>query len=113
MKEYNLKFTQLSRYILEMVVDPRSKIRKFIFVVLDLVKQEYRTTILIRDMNISMLMTNDLWINKEKLKERERENKSAKTYNFEYDQQMSSGWSCSFFQQKSSTHPGLSMIIRV
>lgn len=55
-KEYNLKFIQLSRYAPEMFQDMRSKIRKFISGLSTHMKKEYRATLRILNMDISRLM---------------------------------------------------------
>jgi len=56
LKEHTLKFTQLSRYVPTMIVDPRAKMSKFASGVSKMVVKEYRTTILINDMDISLHM---------------------------------------------------------
>lgn len=52
-KDYCLKFSQLSKYALELWQDSKGCISKFITEVFDLVVKECRTSILIRDMDIS------------------------------------------------------------
>lgn len=51
-KEYFCKLTQLFKYFLEMVAEPRSRISKLILSVSKLVGKECRTTILVWDMNV-------------------------------------------------------------
>lgn len=82
MKEYLLKFTQLSRYALEMVIRLRARMRKFFSSVSKLVAKKYRTTMIIGEINLSKPMKPDLNIEKDKIKEKERENKREGTSNF-------------------------------
>lgn len=56
MKEYSLKFTQLSKYAPHMVADNRSRMSKFVSGVSDSVFKECRTAILIKEMDLSRLM---------------------------------------------------------
>ncbi|WMV09011.1 hypothetical protein MTR67_002396 [Solanum verrucosum] len=58
-QEYGLKFTQLSRYTPQMVVDSRDQMNKFLYGVSDLVKTECRNAMLLGDMSLSRLMTHD------------------------------------------------------
>lgn len=67
-KEYSLMLIKLSKYTLEMVGDPRARMSKFITGMSESVIKEFRMTILIRDMDIFQLMTNDGQIKIEKLK---------------------------------------------
>ena len=55
-KEYYLKFTMLSRYAPSILSNLRNEISRFVIGVVDLVKEEYPTTILYIDMNLSMFM---------------------------------------------------------
>lgn len=57
MREYSLKFTQLSKYALEIVAEARARMSRFTYGVLELVKKECKTILLIGDMNICRLMT--------------------------------------------------------
>lgn len=72
-KEYLLKLTQLVRYGPTMVADNRSRMIKFISCVKDSVVKECRTSILIKEMDLSRLMVHTHQIDEEKHKERERE----------------------------------------
>ena len=56
-QEYGLKFNQHSRFVPHIVADSRDQMNKFSYGVLDLVKTECINAILLRDMNISTLMT--------------------------------------------------------
>lgn len=55
-KEYGLKFIQLSRYAPQMVPDMRAKMKKFISGLNKHVKKECKASLLISDMNISRLI---------------------------------------------------------
>ncbi len=55
-KEYSLKFTRLVRYAPSMVADNRSRMSKFVFSVSDSMIKEYRTDILIKEMDLPILM---------------------------------------------------------
>ncbi|WMV18657.1 hypothetical protein MTR67_012042 [Solanum verrucosum] len=79
--EYAFKFTELSRYAPTTIVDPRSRMNKFIFGVSKMVVKECRTSMLINDMEISHLMVHDQQIKEDKLMERYKEAKRAKTSN--------------------------------
>ncbi|WMV08580.1 hypothetical protein MTR67_001965 [Solanum verrucosum] len=68
-KEYSLKFTQLSKYFASMVADSRARINKFISSVEETKVKEYRTAMLIKEMIISRLMTHAQLIEEEKAKE--------------------------------------------
>ena len=57
-QEYSLKFTQLSKYAPTMVANPRDRMNKFVMGVSRLVEKECRTTMLLHDMDISMLIHN-------------------------------------------------------
>ncbi|WMV50554.1 hypothetical protein MTR67_043939 [Solanum verrucosum] len=83
-QKYGLKFTQLSRYAPHMVANPRAQMSKFMFGVLDLVKTECRNVMLLEYMNISRLMTHAQQVKRDKLREISKDNKKARTGNYEY-----------------------------
>ncbi|WMV08081.1 hypothetical protein MTR67_001466 [Solanum verrucosum] len=85
-QEYGLKFTPLSRYAPHMVADSRVQMNKFLYGVSNLVKIECRNTMLLEYMNISRLMTHAQQVKGDKLREHDRDNKKARTCNYEYSQ---------------------------
>ena len=74
-----------------MVADSRTQINKFLYGVSDLVKTECRNSMLLGDMNISRLMTHAQQVECDKLKEQAKENKKARTRNYDYSKQKSDG----------------------
>ena len=90
-QEYGLKFNQLSRYGPHMVADSRAQMNKFLYGVLDLVKTECRNAILLGDMNISRIMTHAHYVQGDKLRAQAKENKKARTENYDYSMQKSGG----------------------
>lgn len=73
--KYSLNFNKLSKYAPFMVADPRSRISKFIFRVIDLVSKKCKTAMLIKEIDISHLMTYMEKIRDRKLREHDRESK--------------------------------------
>ncbi|PHT35896.1 Elongation factor 1-beta 1 [Capsicum baccatum] len=101
-KEYSLNFTQLSRYALHVIVDSRSKMSKFVSCVSDSVVKDYRTIMLIKDMDLVRLMVHAQQIEEQKTKEKERENKRARIGSFSFAQPMSESGDLPQFYPKSS-----------
>ncbi|KAF3679324.1 hypothetical protein FXO37_03928 [Capsicum annuum] len=71
-KEYFLKFNQLSNYAPDQMADPRLSMSKFVTSVSESVVKEYRTVMLNKYMDLSRLMMYAHQIKVEKMKERER-----------------------------------------
>ncbi|WMV50725.1 hypothetical protein MTR67_044110 [Solanum verrucosum] len=67
--EYALSFILLSKYGPSIVTDRRDKNSKFVLGVSDMIVKEYRTAILVHEMDISCLMVHTQQIKEEKLKE--------------------------------------------
>ena len=65
-KEYSLKFTQLSNYAPTMVADSRDTRNKFVMGVSDMVQKECCTTMVINDMDMSRIMVHSKQIFKDK-----------------------------------------------
>ena len=74
-----------------MVADSTAQMNKFLYRVSDLVKTECRNAMLLGDMNISRLMTHAHQVERDKLREQAKENKKARTGNYDYSQQKSGG----------------------
>ena len=53
---HSLKFTQLSKYSPTMVTNHRDRMNKYVMGVSSLVKKEFRTTMLLNDIDFSRLM---------------------------------------------------------
>lgn len=73
--EYSLKFTKLSKYVPFMVADPRVYMSKFMFGASNLVSKDYKTTLLVKEKDISQLMTYTKTFEEEKFRERARKSK--------------------------------------
>lgn len=67
-KEYSLKFTQLSRCTPHVVADSRAKMSKFVSGVNDSVVNECRSAMLNSDMNLARLMTHAQQIEDQRLR---------------------------------------------
>ena len=75
---------------------------KFLWGVSDLVKIECRNAMLLIDMNIDRLMTHAQQVEGDKLRQQAKENKKARTGNYDYSQQKSGGGNRSQGQRKFS-----------
>ncbi|KAK4715098.1 hypothetical protein R3W88_021005 [Solanum pinnatisectum] len=75
---------------------------KFLYGVSDLVKTGCRNAMLLENMSISRLMTYAQQVESDKLREQAKENKKAKTGNYDYSQQKLGGGNRSQGQQKFS-----------
>ena len=58
----------------------------FLYGVSDLVKTMCRSAMLLGDMNISRIMTHAQQVEGDKLREKDKENKKARTGNYDYSQ---------------------------
>ena len=87
MKEYHMKFTQLSRYASEMVPTVRAKMRKFVSGLAKQVKREGKAAILNADMDFSRLVVYLQQVEDDKKKDmEEQKSKRAKSAGHEHEQ---------------------------
>lgn len=63
-----MKLPKLSKYLASMLIDSRAFMSKFVSSVEETIVKEYKTTMLIKEMNISKLVTHAQLIEKEKVK---------------------------------------------
>lgn len=70
-REYALKFIKLSKYALFMIADLRARMSKFIFSISEVMSKEYKISMLVKEMDISRLMTYAEKIEEEKVRERQ------------------------------------------
>ncbi|KAH0746323.1 hypothetical protein KY285_007980 [Solanum tuberosum] len=99
-REYALKFNQLSRYAPHLVADSRSRMNKFVMGVSDLVSEECRSAMLISDMDLSRLIVYAEQMEEGKL--RKRRGHEAKRARFEGKFQSRRGGR--FHQGQGSSH---------
>ena len=83
-QEYSLKFTQLSKYAQTMVANPRDRMKKIVMGVSSLVDKEFRTIILLNDMDISMLVVYVQQIEESKIREIRQEGKRPRSHDSSY-----------------------------
>ena len=101
-KEYHMKFTQLSRYASEMVPTMRAKMRKFVSGLAKHTKKEGKTAILNNDMDFSRLVVYLQQVEDDKKKDKEEyASKRAKSAGHENEQRKNKG-DRSFFQKRFS-----------
>ena len=72
-----------------MVADSRAYRNIFLYGVSNLVKTKCRNTIVLGDMNISRIMTHAHYVQGDKLRAQAKENKKARTENYDYSMQKS------------------------
>ena len=102
-QEYRIKLNQLSKYAPYMVANSRDQMNKFLYGVSDLVKTKCRSAMLLGDMNISRIMTHAQQVEGDKLREKDKENKKARTGNYDLSQQKLGGGNRSQSEKKFST----------
>lgn len=78
MREYSLNFTKLSMYAPFIVSDPRGRMSKFISSVSNVVSKEFKMVMIIKEIDISRLMTYMEKITDEKFREKSMESKRAR-----------------------------------
>lgn len=74
-----------------MVVDYTARISKFMSRVLNNMVKQCRTTMLVKEMDLSRLIVHAQQIEKEKLKKKKRNNKKARAGSFNFSQPRSEG----------------------
>lgn len=74
-----------------MVVDSRARISMFVYGVSDVIVNEFKIAMFIKEINLSKLMFYAQQIEQEKLKEKKKENKKARTDRCNFSQQRSNG----------------------
>ena len=78
-KEYSLKFIQLSKYAPSMVANPRSSMNKFLMGVSIFVEKECRMAMLLNKIDISRLIVDVKQIEKSKISEIRQEGKMPRS----------------------------------
>ena len=96
------KIIQHSRYAPHIVDDSRALMNMFLYGMSYLVKAECIKAMLLGDMNISRLMTHAQQVEGDKLREQAKENKKARTRNYDNSQQKSGSGNRSQSQKKFS-----------
>ena len=90
-REYSFRFTLLARYVPHVIAENRAKISKFVSGVNNNVVNECRSAMLINDMNLARLMTHAYQVEEKKFNTRERQNKRARSGNFNFAHPKSDG----------------------
>ncbi|KAF3626368.1 putative ribonuclease H protein-like [Capsicum annuum] len=101
-REYSLRFNQLARYAPHVVADNRAKMSKFVSGVNDSAVIKCRSAMLIGDMTLARLMTHALQVEEQKFMTRKRQNKRARSGNFNFAHPKSDGGNRSQFCSKSA-----------
>lgn len=99
MIKYALKFTQLFKYAPTIVADSKARMSKFISGGFKMVVKECRTAMLLNYMDISCLMVYAQQIEEDKLNEKSKEVKKAKTSDGIFLYARSNGQSRTRFRQ--------------
>ncbi|XP_049363321.1 uncharacterized protein LOC125828060 [Solanum verrucosum] len=100
-KDYALKFTQLSKYAPTIVANPRAMMSKFVSGASDLVIKERLTAMVVKEMDVSCLMVHAQQTEEEKLKEKTRNSKSARRDDGDFSHSGSNG--SNHFQSNGSS----------
>ena len=101
-KEYCLKFNQLSKYAPNMMADSRTSMSKFLTGVSSYVMKECRSAMINREIDLPRLMIHAQQIEEDKSKDMERSNKRFRIGSYNFSQAGSQGGNRSHHSQKNS-----------